>query len=223
MDNVNIEVKRVTLVVGLCAAVIILLGFLLFNYLNSDEATDFTISDITSAMSAVLVTVGLVYTAESFQLTQKNHDVSEAREIAHHKELLFLQRKANAFAICEKFHEPDISLKVLKAHTILKDHEQVIENESHKFVDHLDNNFEDRKTILSMLNYFEHVSNSIIGDNGEFPSDSSFAEESVVRDSFKSLFVENYNKLKPFITKKYRNDPRAYKSFLKVGEYWRNN
>lgn len=167
------------------------------------------------------VTTGLIYTAIALQYNYISHterlafdkqtnDRKEERE----DNVLKTKKIELTFEISSLWFKGDMAENVERTRTFLHTYKITpLNNPSHlqDFIEYLDKNRTERKSLVSILNFFENISLLL---------DKDVIDEECIQDSFKAVFISYYCILMPYIAIVQSDNPRYYKSFVKVVTKW---
>ena len=143
-------------------------------------------------------------------LIQEYNERKEKREDA----LLKSKRMQLAFEISSLWFKGDMAVCVERTRRFLQPYKQKsLSNPAHlkEFIEYLENNEDDRKSLIVILNFFENISSYLEKD---------IVDEQCMQDSFKSLFCTYYAVLRPYIEGIQDETPRYFKSYVNIVKKW---
>jgi hypothetical protein len=213
---------------------VLLVGFLiLFILLIIVFAIDKTqhqhieFADYISMASFGSVTIGLIYTAISFQYTYKADIEKAAKEEVRYQETLNNAIKAEnirkikfSYDACSTWYKIDMALNVEKTKRFMQPFKNKLHDakELETFISALDHSIDDRKSLIAVLNYFESISLLIL-DN--------MVDEETVKKNFKTAFSTYYINLKKYIEHIQTIDSginhRVFCNFVEIAKRWQNS
>ncbi|TAN12121.1 MAG: DUF4760 domain-containing protein [Chitinophagaceae bacterium] len=178
--------------------------------------------DYIALFSAGVVTTALVYTALGLKINynvniQKLKFDKEKFEYEKNKYIEIQNRKRREFAyeVSSKWFNDGFADCVQTARHFLKpykgklnSHEQI-----ETYENALDADLSIRKSVLSVLNYFEYVSILI---------EDCVIDENAIKDAFKTLFCDYYKTLKSVIEHHQKENIRYFHNYAKVAKRWAN-
>lgn len=201
----NISVNNAAL-----RAVLVFLAFLLLLslafYLHVEEP-DLKKSEIIKIMNSGLVIIGIMYSILTYEFTQAKtrNDIRISKCSATYKIMgeWYTSPMIEYVKNCREF-ENRYEYQLLKDDIVI--FTRIVENNI---------NYEFRKSIFCILNYFEVIAVGISED---------LMDERFVRKYFSIIFFDFYNTYFPFIEqrRKIKNDHEIWKEFTNLVNKWKN-
>lgn len=210
---------------------VLIVGFIILSILlvivfaiDKSQQQNITLADYISMASFGSVTIGLIYTAISFQYTYKADIEKAVKEEKRYQETLTNAKKAEnirkikfSYDACSTWYKIDMALNVEKAKRFMQPFKNTLHDskELEKFINALDNSIDDRKSLIAVLNYFESISLLIL-DN--------MVDEETVKKNFKTAFSSYYFNLKHYIEHIQTIDSginkRVFSNFVEIAKKW---
>lgn len=215
--NVSLNIGYKTIVLG----IVITLAINVSTYFLSQVfGFELQFRDYIALFSAGIVTTALIYTAIGLKI---NYNVNMQKlafdkkkfeyEKNRYDETLKRKRREFAYQISSDWFHDGMSTCVQKARAFVKPHKDKLNSyaEVKAFDEELDKDLEVRKSLLSVLNYFEYVSILIL-DN--------VIDENAIKDAFKTVFCDYYKTLQGFIEYHQKESQRYYSHYVKIAKSW---
>jgi hypothetical protein len=191
-------------------AILVFLAFILLMllacYLHSEEP-DLKKSELFKVVNSGLVIIGVIYSMLTYESNQvKNrHDTRVRKSSATYNAIgeWHASPMMDYSKICKEFESKN-------EYQLLKDDIEMFMHEFNKSI-----NFEYRKSLICILNYFESMAAGI----GEDLMDEVF-----MRKFFRKIFFEFYDTYFPFIQERRRinNDDEIWQEFTTLVQRWKN-
>ncbi len=207
----------------------VILAALLIIVFIVDKAThqDIKLTDYISMASLGSVTIGLIYTAISFQYTYKADMEKSVKDEDRYRQALEsakahekLTKIKFTYDICSTWYKSDMALNVQIARKFMQPFKDKLHdsNKLEDFINTLDTSDNDRKAFVAVLNYFESIS-LLIKDE--------IIDEDTAKKSFKTVFSAYYTNLKIYIKRIQEIDHgvnhRVYCNFVEIAEKWQKS
>lgn len=180
--------------------IIIILGIIIFWCLFENEIS-FGIVEIMAYLTGSVAILTLIYHALSLESSHAFHD-----------EGLKLKRHQYSYDIVSKINEPSMAetLQVMYEINQKKD-EYFKQNDISEFKKYLKENGDKRAKMVMLINYFEHI--SLLVKN-------KHVEEDIIKDSFKTIFINTYTLLKPYIDESQASSRKIWINYECLAEKW---
>lgn len=217
-DTKTITIKYSTLYWGLVITIICLT--ILF-VVDKSNALGIELHNYLELFSCGAVTTGLVYTAIALQYNYISHSerlafdkqINDRKE--HREDSVLKTKKIQlTFEISSLWFKGDMAENVERTRQFLQKYKITpLSNNANleNFIKYLDENRIERKSLVSILNFFENISLLLSKD---------VIDEECIKDSFKALFTSYYSILMPYIKNIQADNPRYYKSFVSIVTQW---
>ena len=191
-------------------AVLVFLAFILLIllacYLHSEEP-ELKKSEIVKIVNSGLVIIGVMYSILTYESNQiKNrHDMRVRKSAATYKAMVewHVSPMVDYSKTCKEFESRN-------EYQLLKDDIEMFMQEFNKSI-----NFEYRRSLICILNYFESMAVAISED---------LMDESFMKKFFRNIFFEFYDAYFLFIEerRKMKNDHEIWYEFTTLVERWKN-
>jgi hypothetical protein len=194
--KVNFQVKYIVIFLSL----IVIVGIILF-FTMSKYNIGFKFTDIIAYAAGSVAIMALIY-----------HALSLESQYKFHQENLFLTRSQYAYEVISKFNEPHMSTSLLFLNKIEeKPNEYFPDKKVQKYLDYIKENPKDRQKMIMIINYYEHL--SILIKNNHI-------EESIVKNNFKTIFVDTFIMMKPYIDHCQLHSASIWCNYEKLATKW---
>jgi hypothetical protein len=194
--KINFQVKYIVIFLSL----IVICGIILFYVMNKYNI-EFTFTDIMAYGAGSVAIMALIY-----------HALSLESQYKFHQENLFLTRSQYAYEVISKFNEPHMCNSLLFLNKIEeKPSEYFPDKKVQKYLDYIKINPKDRQKIIMIINYYEHL--SILIKNNHI-------EESIVKNNFKTIFVDTFILMKPYIDYCQQHSSSIWCNYEKLATKW---
>lgn len=195
--KVRFELKYIYLFLIL----IVLIGIITFKFIFYDRGIDFGIIEIMAYLTGSVAILTLIYHALSLESSHSFHD-----------EDLKLKRHQYSYDIVSKINEPSMAETLQVMYEINKNRNRYFKkNDISKFKKYLGENGDKRAKMVMLINYFEHI--SILVKN-------KHVEEDIIKESFKTIFINTFTLLKPYIDDSQSNSRKIWINFECLAEKW---
>ena len=127
-----------------------------------------------------------------------------------HKEILNHKKKGFSSQLIDKWLDPEMTKLILKSTPL---QQKIRKLNAEQGMKELDKNVSNRHALLTVLNFFEQLSVSIIND---------LADEKMLKEFFRNIVVTYYNANKGMIDarRKYRNNQKLFSQFEQLAKKW---
>ncbi|TAM93881.1 MAG: DUF4760 domain-containing protein [Chitinophagaceae bacterium] len=215
--SVNLRIGYKTIFLGIIITLLINLGVY---YISRITGHTLQLRDYIALFSAGVVTTALVYTALGLKI---NYNVNREKlmfdkekfeyEKNQYIEIQNRKRREFAYQVSSNWFNNDFAECVQTARHFLKPLKGKLNShqEIEDYENALDADLLVRKSILSVLNYFEYVSILI---------EDQVIDEDAIKDAFKTLFCDYYKTLKSVIEHHQRENHRYFKNYACVSKRW---
>ena len=194
--KVNFEVKYIVIFL----LIILISGISLFTNLSENEI-DYTITDVMSFAAGSVAIMTLVY-----------HALSLDSQYKFHQENLFLTRNQYAYDVISKFNDPSMSIALEFLNSVEEKKEEFFNDRNVQgYLDYIKENPKDRLKMVRIINYFEHL--AILINNKHI-------EEYTVKNNFKTIFVDTFLLMKPYIDHCQQHSATTWCNYEKLATKW---
>lgn len=194
--KINFQIKYIVLFLFFIFAG----GLIIFLTMNKYNVP-FTFTDIMAYGAGSVAIMALIYHALSLEFQHK-----------FHQDNLFLTRSQYAYEVISKFNEPHMSDSLLFLNKLEDNiNDYFPDKKVQTYLDYIKNNPEDRQKIIMIINYFEHL--SILIKNNHI-------EESIVKNNFKTIFVDTFILMKPYIDHCQQHSSSIWCNYEKLAIKW---
>ena len=217
IDITKIQFKYATLYWG---TFITLICTTLFISICKYYDVNFEVRDVIAFVTCGLITTTLVYHAKNLKL---NFEINKAKldfdKKKYEEEKESKQKQNNidkvshSFQVSSLWFKPDMANNVELSRKFLRQHSEKLQK--HKpiniFIDELENNLEERKAVICVLNYFENISLLIKND---------LVDEDCIKQCFKTLFVDYLKLLRNYIDEIQKENSRFLMNYEALALKW---
>lgn len=201
MGKTNFKIKFEVKYIYLFLFLILLLGIIIFKFIYFDRKMAFGIVEIMAYLTGSVAILTLIY-----------HSLSLESSHSFHEEDLKLKKHQYSYEIVSKINEPSMSKTLQVMYEINKNKELYFKkNDITEFKKYLEKHGEKRAQLVMLINYFEHI--SILVKN-------KHVEEDIIKDSFKTIFINTYTLLKPYIDNSQEASRKIWLNFECLAEKW---
>lgn len=204
-DRIDFSITNKTLVFGLVLTVLVIVAVLLVS-IYFDLIFEFR--DYATLFTCGIICTTLFYTAKNMRLTYEFH-VQKLSVDLDEKKLkkieLTIQISSEWFKSLSDHVE--VSRAFIKKFTL--NPEGTIDVIA--FVKSIEDNPNERKSLVVILNYFEYLSLLLKRD---------LVDEQTLKDAFKTVFCEYFLRLKPFIDERQKASRRYLLNYEEVASKW---
>jgi hypothetical protein len=194
--KINFQIKYIVIFLFLIIA-----GGLTIFFLMNKYDIDFTFTDIMAYGAGSVAIMALIY-----------HALSLESQYKFHQENLFLTRSQYAYEVISKFNEPHMSNSLLFLNKIEENPTDYFPDKKvQKYLDYIKVNPKDRQKIIMIINYYEHL--SILIKNNHI-------EESIVKNNFRTIFVDTFVLMKPYIDHCQQHSSSIWCNYEKLATKW---
>lgn len=185
-----------------------------------DRTTDIEIklSEYTSIASFGCVTIGLLYNAISLQYNYQINKIKfdKEAELERNDKIMF------TYEVTSTWWKSDMSSNSERAKRFIKPYKGLL-NQSAKLLDfktklESDEGYEDRRSLIAILNYFENL--SLLLEDG-------MIDEDILKKCFRTLFLTYYHNLKEYIKDEQSGNSggnsKIYINFVRLCNKWEQN
>lgn len=205
LENINdknkFKIKFEVKYIYLFLLIIIIFGFIIFKYIYYDRKITFGIVEIMAYFTGSVAILTLLYHAFSLESSHKFHE-----------EDLKLKKHQYSYEIISKINEPEMAETLQVMYEINKNKDLYFkENNIKEFENFLSSNSDKRAKLIMLINYFEHISILVCNKH---------VEENIIKDGFKSVFINTYTLLKLYIDKEQETNRKTWIKFEGLAKEW---
>ncbi len=181
---------------------LVLVGFVLFSFLHYLKIP-FEITDVIAFIAAGVALFTLINFSRNIDIIQN-----------HHKSSLEINKNQYSFSIIAEGHKDYIARSFEALRRIDKEL-GLAQITISDLMNYFNNNPNDEREVIQVLNYFEHISLLI---------KKNHVDEDIIRDSYRSLFIRTHS-----LSEKYIRHVQTEKShtiwseYEKVAKEWKKN
>jgi hypothetical protein len=194
--KIKIEVKYIYIFLFL----ILVLGFIIFKFIYYDNDIIFGIIDVMAYLTGSVAILTLLYHAFGLESSHQFH----RDNLAH-------QKHQYSYEIISKINEPEFAETLQLFHEIKSQKDYFFSENIDNFKAFLKKNGSKRAKVIMLLNYFEHI--AILVENNH-------VEEEIIKDGFKTLFVNSYSVMKPYIDYRQETHRKSWYLYECLAEKW---
>lgn len=149
-------------------------------------------------------------------LTLIYHSLSLENQIEEQKYNNLLYRSKYTYDLISEWHSPKMMDSISCSRNLMKHPERSLElrdkTKVSLFAEYLEENLDERKHLILILNYFENISTMIETDH---------VDVQIVKNSFKSMFISYYSYLENYIDYRQKEYPDSWAYFEIISKKWR--
>lgn len=214
-DSATIRYKALWIGGGITLIVLIILFVV-----DKTNHLQIQLSNYLQLFSCGAVTTGLVYTAIALQYNYLSHmerltfDLQNILKKEEREDAILRTQKVQlTFEITSEWFKGTMAVNVEKSRRFLQPFKDTLHEQEHfhRFKKILEEQEDERRSLMSILNYFENISLLLERD---------IIDEDCTKDAFKAVFGTYYRALKPYIDDIQRDNPRYFKSYVKIANSW---
>ena len=215
--KINLQGNYKTFYIGsLIALLITILMYVVLEKYNQE----YDIRDLVAIFTGGILATTLLYHSKTIRYSQTLHNDRiefEKEKFEYQKEKVdkefSYEKEKLSYDITNKWHDPVFSPFVNQSYVFLNKYKKEIESgqKMSDFDTVFDANPNERLAVITILNYFEHLSLLI---------DEDFVEETVIKKCFKTLFIDYFSRLKRYIECMAEDKPRIFMNFIKIAQKW---
>lgn len=234
-EEFTFQIKKVTLTVGLLLTSFAVVLAIILDVLSLE--INIEIKEYIAIATLGIITTTLWYHSKNVQLTHRYHDEKlkfdyqklkfdvykfnfenqkkadekklENQRIADEKKRKIIE---HSHTICSEWNQPGLADFVHIARRFLN--ERVNRNTRDKFAEMLDADVHSKKAIVTVLNFFEHLS-LLIKDG--------IVDEEVIKTAFLAPLTEYYSHTEPYIKERQIHSKRIWKNYQEIAIKWSTN
>jgi Domain of unknown function (DUF4760) len=206
----DFSINNVTFTVGLLITIACMVAahFVAAHYNYGLELRDYL-----SVFTCGIICTTLFYHSKNVVLTHRYH--KEKLDFEKQKLIDENKRRKLEFSllVTSEWFKPTVFDCADKARRFINSNKSKLNN-GVVFIEILDADIENRKAVIMVLNYFEHISLLIKKD---------LIEEDTVKDAFKTVFCDYYSSLKPYIEERQKKSGRFLMNYEEIAMKWSKN
>ncbi len=216
--NIDFSINNTTLVFGLSITFLVMVAVYGIS-IYFKHSLDF--KDYISIFTCGIVCTTLLYHSKNVTLTHKYHEEKLAfdkEKFNFEKDKLTAENKRKmaeySLLVCSEWFKPGMCEQAHLARKFLNANKENVKGNIVEFIKILDEIPENRKAVVTMLNYFEHIALLI---------EKGLVEEDIIKDAFKTLFCDYYSLLKPYIKERQTESARFIVKYEALARKWSLN
>lgn len=144
------------------------------------------------------------------------HSLSLENQIEEQKYNNLLYRSRYTYDLISEWHSPRLMDSISCSRNLMKHKDRNLElrdkTKVHLFAEYLEQNLEERKHLILILNYFENISTMIETDH---------VDVQIIKNAFKSMFISYYEYLENYIDYRQKEFPDSWAYFEITSKKWR--
>lgn len=181
---------------------LVLVGVLLFYFLSRFKIP-FEITDVIAFLAAGVALFTLINFSRNIDIIQN-----------HHLKSLEINRNQYSFSIIAEGHKDYIARSFEVLRRLDKQHGLAVMT-IEKLMGYFDENPDDEREVIQVLNYFEHISLLIKKEH---------VDEIIIKDSYRSLFIRTHSLTEKYIKKvQTEKSHTIWSEYEKTVENWKRN
>ena len=181
---------------------LLLVGVLLFYFLSRFKIP-FEITDVIAFLAAGVALFTLINFSRNIDIIQN-----------HHLKSLEINRNQYSFSIIAEGHKDYIARSFEVLRRLDKQHGLAVMT-IEKLMGYFDENPDDEREVIQVLNYFEHISLLIKKEH---------VDEIIIKDSYRSLFIRTHSLTEKYIKKvQTEKSHTIWSEYEKTVENWKRN